>query len=760
MIKLCRFVLCCLTLAPTALGDEGTWAFPGEMGVASERLLDLRYLNEDVAGQSGFVRLSDDGNDMLLGDGAPARFWGVSCGVSGDQLPKTTRWLASLGVNLVRICSSPEASATLNPKEPSSNLTRVDRKAIDKAHRMVAELKKQGIYTMITPYWVAKGSDVTNWDIDGYTGKSGGTDGLWGLLFFNETLQAAYKNWMKELLTSENPYTGLPLASEPAVALILLQNEDSLLWWTASKMAAPQQELLGRQFAAWATERYGSLDDAFRTWEGVAVKGDAPDRGVLAFYHLHEATRNQTGGRAIRVNDQIRFFAETMRAFNEEMERYLRDDLGCRQLIIAENWKTADQPRLLDAERWAYCANDVIAKNHYFGGIHQGPRAGYRIEPGDLLLHRSVLNNPRALPASMKHVDGHPHMVTESSWVNPNLYQSEGPFLTAAYMSLTGMDGYVWFVSGPGYGDLLGTQTRETATTPMDMPGGYGAVLYRRGGPPRKWEIAQPMLAGMFPAAAIAYRQGYIRRADPVVREQRRLDNVLSRVPPTICEDSGFDPNRDEGAQETPSVGSQIDPLAFLVGPITTRYSGEDEQTCAEDLSRFIDRDARLVRSATGEIVLDYGRGVCTVDAPRAQGACGFLGTRGKVTLTDVTLTCANEYASVLIVSLDGRPLATARSVLVQAGTTARPTGWKTVPRTFTPNRTQRPVDGEQIESIGAGPWQIEDTRIELTIANTNLREAILVDPSGYASRPVPLDRNGGELRMKVPLDGLYMAIR
>ena len=191
MIKLCTFTLCCLTLAPTALADEGTWAFPGETGLASERLLDLRSLNENVAGESGFVRLSDDGNDMLLGNGTPARFWGVSCGVSGDELPATARWLTSLGVNLVRICSSPEASATLNPKESGSDLTQVDRKAIDKAHCMVAELKKQGIYTMITPYWVAKGSDVTNWGIDGYRGMSGGTDGLWGLLFFNERLQAA-----------------------------------------------------------------------------------------------------------------------------------------------------------------------------------------------------------------------------------------------------------------------------------------------------------------------------------------------------------------------------------------------------------------------------------------------------------------------------------------------------------------------------------------------------------------------------------------
>jgi hypothetical protein len=130
------------------------------------------------------------------------------------------------------------------------------------------------------------------------------------------------------------------------------------------------------------------------------------------------------------------------------------------------------------------------------------------------------------------------------------------------------------------------------------------------------------------------------------------------------------------------------------------------------------------------------------------------------VALTDVTLTCGNEYASVLVVSLDGRPLATARSVLVQAGTTARPTGWKTVPRTFTPKRARRAVEGEQIEAIGTGPWKIENTRIELALGNPNLREAILVAPSGYASRPVTLERKAGKLTMAFPPGALYVVIR
>ena len=730
-----RMIAGCLLITSLAAAQDGSWAFPGPTDPDGERVLDLRTLNEEVAGQSGFVHLSEDGNDMLLGDGEPARFWAVSCGVLGEELPETARWLAGLGVNLVRICSSRAASATLNPKEPRSDPMNPDPQAIDKAHRMVAELKKQGIYTMITPYWVAKGSDVTEWGIEGYTGKSGGTNGLWGLLFFNEKLQAAYKQWMKQLLTSENPYTGVPLAKDPAVAMILLQNEDSLLFWTVSAMKAPQQRLLGQKFAAWAAERYGSLQAALETWQGAKVKGDDPEQGVLAFYHIWEATQPQTGGKAARVSDQMRFFAETMRAFNEEMERYLRDELGCRQLIIAENWKTADPVRLLDAERWAYCANDIVAKNHYFGGIHDGPRSGYRIDNGDLLFYRSVLKNPRGLPANMKHVEGHPHMITESSWVNPNLYQSEGTFLTAAYASLTGLDGYVWFACGAGYDN--------------EMPNG-----------PRKWTICQPMLAGMFPAAALTYRQGYVRQAEPVVEEHRRLEDVLGGKPTAICEAQGFDPNRDAGSKEVLAETGPVDPMAFLVGPVRTRFGGEPERTRMADLSGFIDHDARTVRSATGDILLDWGEGVCTINTSRAQGASGFLADAGPVALKDVKISCANDYATVLVASLDGQPLADAGRVLVQVGTTCRPTGWETVQRNFTPKKAEESVEGLQIKENGTGPWRVQNARVELTISNPGLREALQVDPSGRAVRTAPVEQTGTGLTVQMPPNCLYLVLR
>jgi hypothetical protein len=86
----------CFVLAAEAFQPNGKWK-PGEApspepaflpGQAwdfapskdtfdSASLLDLRNLNEEVAGQHGFVRLAADGESFLRGDGQPIRFWAV-----------------------------------------------------------------------------------------------------------------------------------------------------------------------------------------------------------------------------------------------------------------------------------------------------------------------------------------------------------------------------------------------------------------------------------------------------------------------------------------------------------------------------------------------------------------------------------------------------------------------------------------------------------------------------------------------------------
>ena len=98
--------------------------------------------------------------------------------------------------------------------------------------------------------------------------------------------------------------------------------------------------------------------------------------------------------------------------------------------------------------------------------------------------------------------------------------------------------------------------------------------------------------------------------------------------------------------------------MAYLVGPVVVHYGEKPARPEIADLPRFIDRKKQVVRSATGQLAWDYGRGVCTLNAPAAQGATGFLKKVGPVTLGDLTIRCENDYATILAVSLDDRPIA------------------------------------------------------------------------------------------------------
>jgi hypothetical protein len=717
----------------------GTWAFEYPSHPASARpLLDLRSLNEKEAGQAGFVRLTPDGNGFALGDGTPARFWAVGSEVyqqSPGDMARHARFLARIGVNLVRLHTQ------LAPKEKGSRSTDVDTKEIDGIWRFVAAAKKEGIYTAISPYW-ANAKEAGNWGIEGYPG----TTELWGLLFFDETLQDAYKAWVRALYARTNPYTGIPLAREPAVAIIQVQNEDSLLFWTMMGLKPAQQGRLGRKFGTWLVGKYGSLDGAKKAWEGAGHGDDDFGRGRVGLLNVWAMTQPQAGGMARRVADELAFYAETQRAFYADMVAYYRDTLGCRQLINASNWKTADPIKLEDVERWTYTATDVIAVNRYYtGGVHVGDQSGWRIDPGHSFSQQSALLNPRELPTNLKQVVGHPMIVSESTWVSPLAYQSEGPFLVSVYQSLTGLDAFAWFTAG----------VPEYATDPYHR---FASVKGQH--PLLKWTSSVPTITGGFPAASLMFRMGYIQQGEPVIHEERTLPSLWNRDPPVIAEDRSFDPNRDRGhASGRPEQAAGADPLAFLVGPVEVKYDGDPAKTRAIDLSRFIDNPNKVVKSITGQIRLDAGNGLCTLDAPKAQGATGFLSKAGVIRLGDVAIRSRNGYATVIVVSMDDRPLASSRKILVQVGTSARPTGWKTRAAEFPGEDGKTLVQGFQVVNVGTPPWRVVNTEIGLVVRNPGLTRATLLDPAGYPVNVVPTGRAGNDLSLTLPPRTMYLVL-
>jgi len=726
-----------------------TWAFSPETDTfAPDALLDLRSLNERVAGEHGYVTVTPSG-DFATGEGKSIRFWAVNEYVQEQDndamLAHKARWLAKRGVNMVRVHTQ------IASKDTVSTLTDVDHKAIERIWRLVAAMKKEGIYTTISPYWGVHVTAQPKWGITGMTGKE-----MPAVLFYDPALQQGYKAWLKALYGEKDPYTGGTLAQEPAVALIQIQNEDSMLFWTIDQVKGEALGLLRGVYGHWLKAKYGSLEKAEAAWGNTHPadgefndgQGDDPSQGRAGLYIAWFLTRDghkqvpPGSYKAKRLADQLAFYAETMRAFNSEIGRYLRQDLGCKQKINAGNWRPADPALLFDAERYSYTANDVMGVNRYFSGSHEGKDNGWAIRPGDTFTNNTALLDPRGLPTTVKQPVGYPFVVSEMQWVAPSLYQSEGPLLTAAYESLTGVDIGYFFADG----DVAEWQP-PFMVAPWNPPMG-------------KWQIATPMQLGQFPAAALLFRRGYLRRGAPVVHEERTVADIWQERSPLIAEEGGYDPNRDAGDLPARSpVRSGVDPLALLVGPVETVYGGDPAKNRVADLVPYLDTARKIVKSNTGEIRLNYGKGIAVIDAPCAQGATGFLSqSPGPIALTDVTIRSHDTYASVAVVAMDDRPIRTSRKVLVQVGTTQRPTGWQdtTIDGQSGPANTIR----YRVVDSGKNPWQILKADLTLSVRNPTLRTAVVLDANGMPVRRIALRPTSGAVSLPFPPDALYVILQ
>ncbi len=85
-----------------------------------------------------------------------------------------------------------------------------------------------------------------------------------------------------------------------------------------------------------------------------------------------------------------------------------------------------------------------------------------------------------------------------------------------------------------------------------------------------------------------------------------------------------------------------------------------------------IAQDARGSVSDTGEIARDWENGIYTIDTPRSQAATGWPGGR-QISLRDVEVAATTRNASVAVQSLDGKPIAEARRILISLGARSLP---------------------------------------------------------------------------------------
>jgi hypothetical protein len=660
--------------------------------------------------------------------------------MSDEQLRQYCRFLARMGVNLGL------AGSALQPAPNQPDITKTHPGKLDETWRLVAAFKEQGIYSEIRGTWFYKGFAKVP-GIDGY--KAG--DSMHAVIFFSPKLREAFRAWMKDLLTTKNPHTGIPLKDDPALAMITLFNEDSMFFYTFQSLRGQPLENARKMFGDWAAAKYGSLEAALEAWGGRKAEGDALDQGRLGFlswWFAGDAGRKEMSDMT-RLQDQAAFIAKVGRDYYADMRRWLREDLGCRQLVMTSNFRSAEPAYLQDLENYMKAAGDVVVMNSYPGaGHHFGKRRGYMIEAGDFFRSYSLTTRPLELAQAHRQVAGRPFIVSETLWANPSEYTNESALLNAIYANVPNMAGSSF--AGPreiGYGG-------ENSYY-------FGFGNKGAGFPIQKWDSSEPGHLVGYPAAALIARRGYGVQDRPAILEHRTPADLFSLKKPLLPEGLDFDPlyASDEAAAADPEPKSDLPPEAYLMGPVLVDFAaGENE--IAEQVKQY-DRTNPTVRSLDGTVRCDRKTGLVTLDTPQAKAAVGFLRQAGPVKLSDVVIESENRHVGVAVIAMDGKALARSGKILVQVTPRARPTGWKVAPAVHEDKKRNRTVKGWRIVSTGKLPFRMENITGRVTIDKAKVTRATVLDEMG---RPEPgkeaeLTTDGETVELKLPTDAVWVLL-
>ncbi|GAB4460714.1 MAG: hypothetical protein OHK0029_25040 [Armatimonadaceae bacterium] len=688
--------------------------------------IDLRYLNEKYAGENGFIVAR--GESFVHGNsGKPVRFWAINTGMETVYLDRAAvdyfaRSLAKQGVNIVRLHGG---------MWKDNNFREIDPEKLDRVHYFVSALKREGIYTCLSiyfPLWL----DLK--DADGFAGyDQAKSKHPFALLFFNEDFQKIYRGWWQKILTTPNPYAeNKPLREDPALAMAEIINEDSYLFWTFTpyeNIPAPQMAILEKQFGDWAAKKYGSLDRAFATWGGNTYRGDDKSAGRVGFMPLWEMFNKKDA----RGQDTAVFLAESQKKFFEETYRYLKQDLGYKASVYASNWITANGQILGPLDKWSNTVADFMDRHGYFGGRHEGERASYSVSKGDRYSDRSALlfssDKPGgepdfSLPIWDIQYNKKPSIISEVNWPNPNRFRADLPFVAATYGVLQGSDGIFFFATGsPSWEQGIG-----------------------------KFSIRTPVVMGQFPATALLFRQGLIETADPVVSVNLPVADIKALKGAPVSAPLNLDELRakDIPAGQTVSVAKvgSIDPLAPLVGKVAMEFTAIGGTSQIADLSKYINRQEQTVRSETGELSWNWGDGRVALMAEKASGVTGFLSSAGKMTLKDMVVDSPLEYGSILLVTLDGKPIAQSQKLLLQVMSEDAPYGWKTG------STDQQGL--KTITDIGGAPIVVKNIAgtVSLRRPDASSLRVTALDLNGY-----PTDKMGNAQSINLRPNTLYYLI-
>lgn len=584
---------------------------------------------------------------------------------------------------------------------------------LDRFRYLLAVLKRQGI----------------RWIFDGMThpegAKGDASPDRWDhgdLKLLVHVDAAARRHWsrlVETLYASVNPYTGLAPLRDPALALVVLVNENGAEFDAMENYGRdhrPYSAKLLPAFNRWLATRYGTTAALRAAWPTLG----AGERIENASVEL-PASWDERGP---RMRDTQLFVGALNADTNHWMAGEIRR-LGYVGLTTQYNnmWWTAT-----DATR---AALPVVAQDTYFDEIDD-------FRPGAALTQKSSLDDAVGYLRAMMGTRwfGKPFGLTEWGHVFPNRFRHEAGIAVPAYAALQGWDFIDQHSAGAvdlEYGDPAPFKTHilpyEVGLDPVARASEtLAALLFRRG------DAAEAPGAVAVPFGAPGDMLGDGR--DPVPDEVTRL-GLLARL--------GLQPpgrGLPDAAQPALTV-----PLSDVGhGDETAAQARLDARVAAMRASGMLpaanrtDPDRDLWESQTGQLLLNARDRSIAVVTPRTE-AVSLMNVPNPRRLGTLTVDEASAPCLVAASALDGSSLGAARRILLVVATDAINSGM-----------TFRDAERHVISDWGRLPVLIERATIRLRLT--------LPDPGNWSLTSLHLDGSRGDpLPLSVDRDGVAASI-
>ncbi|MDR2761991.1 MAG: cellulase family glycosylhydrolase [Planctomycetaceae bacterium] len=229
-------------------------------------ITDISFLNESPAGKNGFIRVKEN---RFVNDKERMIFFGTNicysaCFPDKSQAEKLASQVASFGFNCVRLhhLDHSEIWGGHNAK----SLTKIDPAQIDKLDYFIYQLKRHGVYVNINLH-VSRMMD----NRDGFPESNQRPIFDKGLDNFYSPFIELQKKYARDLLLHYNPYTKSTYSNEPAVAMIEINNENSIVaqWgWGGKilKLPEPYNSDFRKQWNDFLIQKYKTTSNLKLAW--------------------------------------------------------------------------------------------------------------------------------------------------------------------------------------------------------------------------------------------------------------------------------------------------------------------------------------------------------------------------------------------------------------------------------------------------------------------------------------------------------------